>query len=197
MHNTDSKTAEDQSSSELTQALAELVSGLFKEHQTECSALYERLKDVESVALGLDSAIKLNPERFRLHLTYTLDKLQEGVVLAATGFAPVVDKRKLVSLFLNYGFFASHIRALVEEVEGSACCADKTRFLLKALARFFAHGQEVSFDRNQPYTFHLPEKVLTSHQEVVDFYNALERLFYGKPDKYLPLYAQLRSRGHG
>lgn len=65
---------------------------------------------------------------------------------------------------------------------------------MRALLRFYTEGREISLDRTQQYTFHLPRTVLCEHAEIVEFFQALRSLYYGLPDSYIACLARMSTR---
>lgn len=97
------------------------------------------------------------------------------------------ENRHLVFILTHSNFLKNHLDKLFEKHEGESCRADKTRSVLNSLITFFKdeHNKEIEWGYEQEYTYHLPEKILTSHSEIMDFYMALYALYYGSPDKYV------------
>lgn len=95
------------------------------------------------------------------------------------------DTNDLVFIIQNYRFLELSFTKVIEEYEGMTCCADKSRFIINSLVRFFKEGKQIVFNYDQEYTFHLPKKIFTSHQEVITFYNGLKGIRYGNYKKYL------------
>ena len=101
-------------------------------------------------------------------------------------------------IFRNSQFVDRHFCNLIEKIDGSACSADRSRTIVRALVNFFSTGKEISFDYNQEYTYRLPETVFRTHGEIIDFYQGIKNIFYGSPDKYLlamqKIYAGIKAR---
>ncbi len=67
-----------------------------------------------------------------------------------------------------------------------ACCADKTRTIIKRLIDFYENGIRIEFDYTQEYTFHLPKIIFKIHEDIIEFYEGLKFLQNtGNPLKYL------------
>lgn len=50
---------------------------------------------------------------------------------------------------------------------------------MRSLADSLRNGKQISFDYGQQYTYHLPKMVFKTHVEIIEFFNALYRLYYG------------------
>lgn len=97
-------------------------------------------------------------------------------------------------LFKHARFVETQFQKLFEKYEGSACCADKSRTVLRHLLVFFKTAVPVSFDYTQQYTYHLPKRVFITHEEIVSFFDAIYRLYYGNIDPFLTHIADLKLR---
>lgn len=95
------------------------------------------------------------------------------------------QSRKAQYLARHYDFVSNHFRALIEQYEGSSCCADKTRTIISSMLQSLLTNQPIQFDYQQKYTFHLPTRIFKTHEEIFEFFEALLRLQYGKSDLYL------------
>ncbi len=119
-------------------------------------------------------------EEFYFGIIYPYDQFVTGLIKTE------ISSNNDVSFILkNSQFIECHFRYWIEKKEGSACCADKTRTILKQLIEFYKTGVEISFDYNQEYTFHLPKEVFKTHVSIIQFYEGLKFLYYGNPTKYL------------
>jgi hypothetical protein len=98
------------------------------------------------------------------------------------------DDDDYVFVLKNNKFIERHFRRVIEKVEGFCCCADKSRTILNALLRYYKHKEEINFDYNQKYTFHLPKKIFTPHSDIIAFYKAVKSLFYGNHKEYINFY---------
>lgn len=175
-------------------ALESLLDGVLGQYGEEAKQRYLALCDHVFVQRGLQAVVNQDPPLFHIHFSWELEKLAEGVIRAGLATIQPVEFSKLRTLFIHQDFISGHFRAVIDEVEGGACCADKTRFLMRGLARFFALGEPLTFKRNQEYTFHLPTKVFVTHEEVVLYFDALHSLYYGRPEKFLSAHATVMQR---
>jgi multidrug efflux pump subunit AcrA (membrane-fusion protein) len=96
-------------------------------------------------------------------------------------------------LFSKHQFVETHFRRLVEEIDGMACCADRTRTILRALANHLVHQKPIVFNYAQEYTFHLPVRVFRTELDIVSFFDALLELYYGKAEAFIAIQANLRT----
>lgn len=120
-----------------------------------------------------------NPEDFWFLLAYPMQNLLDGAV------ASVTKNQYAAFLFKHYDFVESHLSKLFETKEGSPCSADKSRAVICGLAQHFLSGKEIEFNYSGEYTYHLPKLILTTHAEIIAFFEALVSLHHGNPKKYL------------
>lgn len=138
-------------------------------YTAENVALYQSIIDsveIESFATPNDfSMISSKWERFL-----------DGFLTVKVG-----ENEKLKFLFMQNNFVEGYFRKIFEMFDGSACCADKARTIIRALSHYYQNGEEISFNYQQEYTYHLPENILNTHDEIVKVYEAIYSLYYRNP----------------
>ncbi|MDB4726133.1 hypothetical protein OAF54_01760 [bacterium] len=95
------------------------------------------------------------------------------------------DNDDVIFILSHSSFIESNFKNLFEKYEGSSCCADKSRTIVKSLIHHFVTGEPIRFNYDQEYTYHLPKGMFRVHSEIIGFYKALKALHYGKFDKYI------------
>lgn len=146
-----------------------------------------------AMASAIEAREEHNPEDFWLRTCYPLDNALGAVVSA--NIADATRRSPIEFLYLHHDFLDAHLSQLFSTLEGHACSADKSRTVLSSLAHFFATGVAHEFNYEQKYTFHLPRRILRTHEERLAFYEALVSLYYGNPAKYLAQYHLMLSLG--
>lgn len=168
------------SDEQLTQALRGLLSSLAEQPKSSAlQVLTQFQKHLENGSIETALAQR-NPEHFRLFALYPLESLIGALsddVLGGHGPAKF--------LFTQYRFVETHFKEVFRRLEGNTCCADKSRWVTRALARHLLDGTPIHADFNQQYTFHLPSKVLNTQESILDFFEALRFLHAGQPERYL------------
>ena len=164
-----------------------VLTGMLGSARSENIELFEKLtKDTTYL-----NAIDLNcPDDFYMGVLYPHQKFVRGLI-----DKKIVAGRneKVYFLMLQSQFIEHHFQTWIKKVEGFGCCADKSRTILRRLLRFFVLGEEIKWDYEGEYTFHLPKKIFTTHVEIISFYEALESLYYGTPEKYFAMITQLKT----
>lgn len=97
----------------------------------------------------------------------------------------IARNQDVVFLMQNSRFVERNFRSLIEQREGAACCADKSRTIVKRLIDFYTTGNKIDFDYDGEYTYHLPREIFNNHDDVVMFYEGLKSLWYGQHARYL------------
>lgn len=129
------------------------------------------------------------PEEFQHHLVRPLEQLIDGVL--AKELSP---HSAAAFLYRQADFVEHHLSYLFVRYEGLACSTDKARTVIRALARHFDTEDEIAFDYEQKYTFHLPKTVLRQHSEILAVFKALCSLYHGQPAGYLQVLADFEAR---
>jgi len=91
----------------------------------------------------------------------------------------------------NYNVIERNFCSLFKSIEGSACSADKSRTVMHGLIRFLRTDEEIKFDYDGEYTFHLPKKAFKTHTQIYAFFNALMRLQMGTPVEFIKIYQEI------
>lgn len=150
---------------------------------------------IEAVVPGAmrDGALKAlenaNLEVFRLEAVRPFERITEALAAEA---AP--GNRKASFLATQSAFVARHFREQIEKFEDSACCADKTRTITRALFRHLKDGTPIHFNYDQEYTYHLPERIFREEKEIVEFFDALYGLYWGRPDRFVAALAAFEAQ---
>ncbi|MCS4089261.1 hypothetical protein [Rhizobium sp. BK176] len=123
---------------------------------------------------------ELDYRRFKHALLRRHDQLTDALFKTVHG-----DNHHLLFLLKKQDFVSQHIRNLFVDVEGTSCCADKERTVMRALVRHYHSGKQIAFNYDAEYTYMLPEIVLRDHDSIIAYFDGLYRLYYGNPKPYL------------
>lgn len=172
-------------------ALKEVLSSLYSEFENDAIKMSSLSEDlIDNLLSNYDS------KRDFGHLCKQLDFSQYGISLflskAILGKHEVVNltkekKRLFVSFIKNYKMIELNLDNLFTKYETMCCSHDKTRTVLSHYFNYLLFDKEIHFDYNQEYTFHLPKKVLKTHDEVVGYISTLNSLSLGRIDEYVSL----------
>ena len=121
-----------------------------------------------------------NAEYFGILINYPFSQFVEAMVKDK-----ISKNEDVIFIYSNYSFLEHNINGLFEKYEGSACSYDKTRTIVNSLVWFFETGKRIDFNYDGDITYHLPKKVLKQHDDIVEFYQGLKELYYGKNTIYL------------
>lgn len=97
----------------------------------------------------------------------------------------ISKKQEIKFLLINSEYVQHHIEKIIEMHEGSAYCADKSGTIMRGLYNWYKDEKMIEWDYTQEYTFHLPKKVFREHTDIVNFFKALQNLYYGNSQSYL------------
>jgi hypothetical protein len=95
----------------------------------------------------------------------------------------------------HYAYVQESFRYMYEAYEGSACCSDKTRTVVNRLFNYHLKGKDIVFDPDEESTYHHPQKILNTHDKIVEFGAALRNLYYGSPGQYLTCIRKINEEG--
>jgi hypothetical protein len=131
-----------------------------------------------------------DPEEFYFMILYPWKKFVKGLLKTQ-----LKDDNEVIFIFQNYTFIEANFQKLINDIEGMACCADKSGTLIKKLIKFYMTGETIQFDHTAKYTFNLPKVVFTDHDEIVEFYEALKSFHYGDGTKYIAALNNVLTKG--
>ncbi len=174
--------------SELKNQLAGIFSGIFAAIDAENADAAEPLLALEPIQRGLEELRINRPDRFYMTTIYPMSRAVDGLI------ATVVQGHQAQFLAKHSEFVEGYFKKLIEKYEGSPCCADKSRTVVRYIMRSLRTGELIKFDYNQEYTYHLPKKVFTSHDEIMALFDALHRLYYANPEPFIEQMAALKAR---
>lgn len=158
----------------------------------EALAVAQQLPPSRQLDAALTAAKELNPSHFDTWWSYPLQTLTRGV-LARAGIS---SRSKTAEILEGAAFYRAHLRWVFETLEGGACCADKAGWALRALARHYHEGAPIRVTGAEN-AFWEPKKALNSEEALVEFFEALYALRYGRPEKYLKAMHRLLADSKG
>lgn len=176
------------SHSSTQESIKSVLTGLFAGAEANNDKAYRELAELDAFKLARAKIEDRNPEEFYFVLSYPFDEAIDGLLNAA-----LPGNEQAHFIFKNYEFVENHVARVIEQFEGSPCSADKTSSVISRLVRFHIKGDPIIFDSSEQYTFHHPKKVLANHEEIIDFFEAIYRLYYGDSDRFLEALAKIKA----
>jgi hypothetical protein len=119
------------------------------------------------------------PEEFYFAVIHPYNDFVSGFIKSE-----ISSNKDVEFCLLHYNYIESSFCRFFQDFEGSPCCADKSRSIVKCLIDYFKNGNPIKFDYTQKYTYHLPEKILKTHEEIISMYEGLRDMYYGNNVKY-------------
>lgn len=156
--------------------LASIAAGL----DAEDHAAYRAVRDTPALRAAREAIDRRDLTGFRFALQRSIEKVVDGLLLEV---AP--DSAEARYLIKRASYVERHFRAVIQQAEGSSCCADKSRTLVAALLSHFLEGKPIQFERADRYTFHLTERVFLDQEAILGFFAAVRMLDHGDPRTYL------------
>jgi hypothetical protein len=170
-------------------SIKNVLTGLLASIEQHNHDRYAAITDDPTIREAGEHVRELDVSGFYFKLLYPLSSAIDGLLNNELPGNP-----KAQFLFKHGNFVENHLCALFEKYEGSACSADKARTVIRRLLRFFTANVEIVFDYTAEYTYHLPKTILTTHAEIVAFFEALHRLYYGNAASYLKIMRDMEAR---
>jgi len=172
--------------SDLTNGIVAIFNALSSEEHAEKKELLELISDNEIVQSAIKALQSDNIQMFDYvcrQITSPIDAMILGVNAKHRANYDFAVK--------NYRMTERNFCSLFKSIEGSACSADKSRTVMHGLIRFLRTGEEIKFNYDGEYTFHLPKKVFKTHEQIHDFFVALMRIQMGYPVEFIKIYGAI------
>ena len=136
----------------LKNVMDSMMNGFMKE------AEQEHLETVKAIVEEHGDSL-MNPEHYDLFVSHKQDVMERVLMKTVLSKLQMDRKIKLSSdqfhtlsnVYTDYRFFESQIRRMIEEYEGHACCADKSRYLMKAYMDYIITGELPDFGDRSHY----------------------------------------------
>lgn len=166
--------------------LSNVINGLLGAIDDQNREAFKTLAETPAIVEALGKVRDGDVDGFFYSLLYPLENAIDGLLSSE-----LPGNSKAQFLFSQGQFVERHFQKLFNKHEGSACCADKSRTIVRSLLRFLTTGKRIEFNYEAEYTYHLPKRIFRTHDDIVTFYDALQRLYYGHPDPYLAFMRQM------
>lgn len=171
---------------EIEKSLKNIFNTLTAKSDKEIALLIE-----ETVNIIHENKSKLSlddPERFNSLINYKINRAIKLITETLHNPSISRDKNKPNFIYANYGFLERNIRELCVLREGSSCCADKSRYILKMFLKYSIDGEIPSFDPNLK-GYYIPN--FGDNKMWIDYCDSLYSLYYGETESYFKAYNDL------
>nr|WP_250808407.1 hypothetical protein [Neorhizobium tomejilense] len=171
----------------LRQGIEAIFSSITRESEKKARERLEARKDDPDIIAAGEALDRYDYEKF--DYGYLMPFRDQTRAIIGTALR---NDYRLQFLFGNADFVSAHLKNLFTRYEGYSCCVDKTRTVMRALARFYHLDKPIRFNYEATYTYSLPQRILKDHDSIVAFFESLQLLHNGYPDEYLE---QMRKFG--
>lgn len=174
--------------SEQKNAIAEVLGAMLESFEKDDANAFATIANQPLIVRARGFVERGEIDDFYLFVIFPMESTLQSLVRSAFAESATVDasmRQYAEFLFLHGGEIQRHYERLIRQVEGFACCADKSRTIMRRLLTYFIEGRKIEFDYSGEYTYHLPKKVFTTHEEIVEFFHGLHEFHYGTPDRYI------------
>lgn len=159
---------------ELNDTLKDILNNLADSVDKDCVNLFN------SLYLGTDLGDIADPENFHHKILYPHNQFVTGLIRSK-----ISSDRNVEFILTNSRFIQQNFEYWIVKKEGNGCCVDKSRAIILRLVKFYKDGTEIEWDYDQEYTYHMPKTIFTTHDSIINFYEALLDIRFGNPNKYL------------
>lgn len=143
----------------------------------------KRVKESVKYLENSEFTIK-NAEQFNYMVSYKVENCMKQVAR----YLYKGKSNKADFLYVHYSFMEHNIRELCSLREGSSCCADKSRYILKMFLEYSLNGVVPEFNP-EIEEYWIPN--FGDNEMWINFCESLIRLYYGNTEEYLESYQAL------
>ena len=170
----------------MKEAIEILVSSFTSKSEAEANELVKN-----SLAKLKESEYKIDePEEFNCFVIHKANNCLKAITrtLHEAPSKEIKDKSKADFIFINYSFLENNIRQLCTLREGSSCCVDKSRYILKMYLEYAIHGVIPEFNPDEEQ-YWIPN--FGDNKMWIDLCEGLYRLYHGYTEEYFKSYNSL------
>ncbi len=165
---------------EIAMGLKSLFTGLANMAQAEEAESYETYKYNQAFVQAASYAKDNNFEAFDYLFLHEIEKPINGLLES------ICESDDFTFLMLHGHDIEVHFAHFIKQFEGTACNADKSRTIIRSLLKHFRTGDDIKFNYDAEFTYHLPNTIFKTHDDIIEFYKGLRKLIItGNPDAYL------------
>ena len=170
------------------EAIASVLTGMLDAFAADSRNAYAAIQGHPAIQAAAEAARKGEVEDFQHTLLYPLEELVDGLLSTA-----LPGNHRAQFLMKQGDFVELHFKSIICQREGSACSADKSGWIIEVLARHLLTGRDIVVDRSDPKAFWVPKTVFGSQEDILEFYDALYRLYAGQPESYVKALAKVMA----
>lgn len=160
--------------------------GLLDALAADSKKAYAAVREHPAVQVAAEAARTGEVDDFQHILLYPLEQLVDGLLETE-----LPGNHRAQFLLKQSDFVECHFQSIIRQREGGACCADKSGWILEVLARHLLTGHAIDVDRSDPKAYWVPKTVFGSQEDILEFFDALCRLYAGQPEAYLKALAKV------
>lgn len=152
----------------------EIISHILDINKKERKKLYTSVKAEYNIP-EFDS-----PKDFYFSIKYPIGKFINGTLDNKFG-----DNKEIKWIYSHYDFVESHLTKLFSKFEGRDFSVDKSTTIINSLVEFYKTNKVIKLNYEQEYTFDFPDKILKTHNNIINYYQSLKSLYYGNFEEYI------------
>ena len=156
---------------DLEKSISALFDGMLSGMDKEMKESFAQVSDNPQVKDAIKALENNDHDMFFHDLIYPLSKTVDGVINS------VNPDQKFLFLFKHGQFVERHFNKMINRVEGMGCCSDKSRFIMRSIAKHLSNGEDIAFNDIDGKSYWLPEKVFNIHYKIMTFFDAVHHLY--------------------
>jgi hypothetical protein len=156
---------------------ADIMNGILDSGQKEIVEKYPEL--VKSLTDIMDKSA----EDFHLDFYYPIDGVIRNQIAQKLN-KPAYDKAvsSVVFIYTNYTFVEENLKKFISMKEGMACEADKSRWLVNSLVKYYATGKEIDMTIDEKCYW---KPHFWTAEQWIGLFESIKHMYYGNFMEYM------------
>jgi len=132
---------------------------------------------------SIGNVINETPEDFNLEVFYPLDGIIRNSIAKKLN-KPAYSKEvnSVVFIYTNYQYVEGHFNNIIKTKEGLACHADKSRWLINAIGRYYTTGKKIDMTIDDKCYW---KPHFWTAEIWLEFFEAIKHLYFGNYNQYM------------
>jgi hypothetical protein len=147
------------------------------------SSQKEVMEKYPELSKSLSDITKLSAEDFNLNFYYPIDGvIRENIARKLNKSAFDNEVSSVVFIYTNYTFVEQNIQKFISTKEGMACEADKSRWLVNSLVKYYSEGKPIDMTIDE-HCYWKPH--FWTAEQWIALFEAIKQLYYGNFEHYI------------
>lgn len=141
---------------------------------------------IEWIGVNYPNENNFNIDSYRYNVSDYFKDIADGYLITMFW-----ENENLLFLFKHIDFIENNVHNIIKEKEWSTCSYDKTNWIISSLFKKYYYNKTIDFspikDWEKEYSYFIPKTILNTETDILNFFEALQSLYYWINKPYLNL----------